>query len=338
MKLCNYLSASILFAVSLVVLEPAMSEITPGVLQEHAANNTIVWSWFSYVPANISKSELCFIMITGQNGNLATDDYKAITEMTRWLASTKMNAADIYGFVNLTPVIPRNTNYTVAFARDSFLETTDSFEQRADLKINLMIDALTKMLREDGYNVHDKVFLEGFSAGGGFALRYTILWPDRIQAMTAGGVVDPTLPAISYNGTSCDWPVGVNDFLPLAGHPFRRYAYLQVPQFIYIGELDKNSNIYIPGNNELLTDEQIYFVNENFGGSDGNDPLRLNNICNYMKSLGCNITIKIYPDTGHELTSKMYTDALDFLQQHKSYRFEERRMITTEPILPLLLD
>ena len=294
----------------------ALSQTTPGVVVEHAADQTIPYTWFSYVPNSISKGEKNYILINTGPG-IRSIDYNDMIEDARGNAEGVYKSwAETYKYIVLKPVIPECQNsYANALDRKCFLSETNPFCQRPDEKVNLIIDKLITDLQQAGYNISNKVFFEGFSAGGGFALRYTILCPERVQAMTAGGVVDPTLPIKSYNGTLCDWPVGVNDFVSLVGYEFNESAYKDVPQFIYIGELDTNSTIYIY--NELLTDQQINFVNETFGGSDGNDPLRLENMCNYMQELGCNVTFKLNLGIGHTFAPETEDDIFTFFAQYR---------------------
>ena len=112
-------------------------------------------------------------------------------------------------------------------------EPIDSFDQRPDLKVNLMIDELIRMLRADGYNVDDKVFIHDFSAGAMFAQRYCLLHPERVHAIAAGSCDGSlTVPGSNYNGTDMDWAVGINDFQSLLGYSFNMSDYQQVPQFI----------------------------------------------------------------------------------------------------------
>ena len=231
----------------------------------------------------------------------------------------RMSLADEHKYVLLVPVIPRpatNHVYAVAFDWKVFLDSTDPFCQKPDVKVNLMIDKLTSDLRSDGYDVHDKVFVDGFSAGAMFAQRYTLLHPERVQAIAAGqcgGAM--TLPESSYNGTQMDWPVGVNDFLSLVGCEFDQNAYRQVPQFIYIGDQDTN-NSTLWGTGELWrTQSQIDFLNNTFGDTD---PVRLENQVNYLNSIGYdNITFTEYVGVGHQFTSEMINDFLAFFSAHR---------------------
>jgi len=292
---------------------------TPGTLVFHEADGTIAYNWFTYIPENISKTEHNYILIAGVHGNIQADDYGEITQASRRQAEWKMLWADEHKYILLVPVIPRpDTNhvYAVAFDWRVFVDSTDPFCQRPDLKVNLMIDKFVSDLRNDGYHVDEKVFIEGFSAGGMFAQRYPLLHPERVQAIAAGhcgGAI--TLAESSYNGTQMDWPVGVNDFSSLVGYEFNQSAYQQVPQFIYTGDQDINNSIVVGSEDFWRTQSQVDFLNNTFGYTD---PVRLENQVNYLNSIGYNnITFKKYPGIGHEHTWEMREDSFAFFSDFR---------------------
>ena len=298
---------------------PARSQATPGVLTSHEPNETIVYHWFSYVPLNISSAALNYIWIAGQNGNIISDNYNELIAECQKQAESRIKYADTYGYILLTPVIPRSRSnwqtYTVSLDRESLIDPTD-FNQRPDLKVNLMIDSLIGTLRSAGYKVHDKVFVSGFSAGAMFAQRYCLLHPDRVRGIAGGQCGGSlTVPWTNYNGVDMNWPVGVNDFRSLLGYDFNMSYYQQIPQFIYIGDQDNNNSTVAPGNHDLFTDEQMDFLDENFGNSD---PIRVENQCAFMSEMECNVEFKLYPGVAHQITSDMLNDIFSFLAKYRT--------------------
>lgn len=320
MKPRNFLFCICISLILIAISEPVESQITPGVLASHEPNESIVYHWFSYVPENMNKTSLNYILIAGQNGNVHSDDYNEIIESHRGFAELLIGTATSLNFVVLTPAIPRRVNsggaYTISLDRESLLDPAD-FDQRPDLKVNLMIDELIGMLRADGYNMHDKVFIEGFSAGAMFAQRYVLLHPERVQAIAAGQCGGSlTVPGSNYNGKDMNWPVGINDFQSLVGNEFNLSGYLHVPQFIYIGDQDNHvNNSTVSGDgSDLFTGEQIEFLNDTFGDSD---PVRLENQADYINEIGGNVEFKLYPGIGHNYTSEMIDDSFTFFSQFK---------------------
>ena len=303
---------------------PAIAGITKGVVRVHPADGTIIYNWFSYIPNSASKSAESFIVVSVTGG---LTDYSENTEQIRLYTENIKNLAETYQLILLTPSVPRIDNpniYTIAFDRHCFSDTTDPMYRRPDLKINLMIDNLIDELKNDGYVVNERVFFEGFSAGGMFAQRYALIHPERVQAIAAGQCGGSlTLPIRKYDQTSLTWAIGISDFTTLLRANFNNFIYRQIPQFIYIGENDiNNSHFQWPNPDGFWSQDQIDFINSIFGDTD---PIRLESMANFMDSIGCNITFKMYANTGHEImpwnTPQIYADIYSFLVQQKGFIF-----------------
>jgi pimeloyl-ACP methyl ester carboxylesterase len=283
---------------------------TPGVLLFHERNDQTEYNWFSYIPESLSKTEKSYILITGFNANI-NDDYNEMTEISRNEAEYRIQFAEKYRYILLTPVIPRpasDDTYVIAFDYRVFLNSTGPFLQRPDEKLNLMIDQLVAGLQEDGYNVDSKVLVEGFSAGGMFAQKYAMLHPERIKAIAAGQVGGwVTLPISTYEKNVLDWPLGIHDFESLTGFEFNQTLYLQIPQYIYIGDDDiYNSHVY-PGSS-WQSDSQIAFLNEYFGTID---PIRLENQFALLNNIGYkNIAFQKFSGIGHDHLNQAFLDAV----------------------------
>jgi len=242
-----------------------------------------------------------------------------VIEESQGKAEWRSAIAREHKYILLVPVIPTSPGYTLypaAFDVNSFLDSTETFYQRADIKINLMIDQLIKDLQTDGYNVQKKVFVEGFSTGGMFAQRYALLHPERVQAVAAGhcgGFL--TLPEVEHEDIELNWPAGINGFLSLVGSEFNRDAYMQAPQIIYIGEDDTEKSLL--RHPEMLggTQSQVTFLKSAFGNTD---PGRLASQVDYLNDLGYDkITFKMYAGVGHQYTPDMRDDFLSFFELHK---------------------
>ena len=288
----------------------------------HEADEEIAYDWFSYIPNSLNLSEKNYIWITGLHGNLITDDYQQIVDETRSQIEWRTRLAEKYKLVIITPVIPRpetNNVYVVSIPHYVFLSDTPSFLQRPDEKLNLMIDVLLQELRDEGVMMHDKVFIDGFSAGGMFAQRYALLQPDRVQAMAAGqcgGAI--TLPVADYDSEKLQWPVGISDYSLLLGRDFDFESYKKIPQFIYIGDLD-NNNSTLWGTGEMWrTQEQLDFLNNTFGDTD---PIRIQNEVAYLNGNGfSNIRFKMYPNVPHQMTEQSINDVMSFFNSNRSDR------------------
>ena len=318
---------------------------TVGTTIFHPANENIVYDWFSYVPSSIKKEEKSYVLVYSTGG---LSDYNQNTEAIKSVTLFLQERAELHKFILLLPSIPNSPDepyiYTIAMDKRVFYDTTDEFRKRPDIKVNQMIDSLTNDLTKVGYDVHEKVFFEGFSAGGMFVQRYTLLHPERVQAIgggQCGGFL--TLPVSTYQGTVLDWAIGVNDFESLVGYDFNQEVYKQVPQLIYIGDQDigdeynHHSHFLYPNPEGFWTQEQIDFINNIFGDTD---PVRVENECKYLKDLGYNVKFNLYLGYDHGImpwsTPEIYDDVFAFHDSHKesSHKVEDKK---TLPFLPLLL-
>jgi pimeloyl-ACP methyl ester carboxylesterase len=178
-----------------------------------------------------------------------------------------------------------------------------------------MIDIFTEQLHDQGYAVNNKMFIDGFSAGAMFAQRYTLLHPQRVQAVAAGqcgGAI--TLPEQEYNNTLLQWPLGIGDFDSLTGYAFDERIYRQVPQYICIGDQDiHNSTLHEPGE-VWPSQEDIDFLTQNFGGTD---PQRLQNQVHYLQEKGYSkISFELLLGIEHEWRPPL-ASSLNFFEKHK---------------------
>ena len=294
-----------------------------GTIIVHEPDDEISYRWYSYVPRGLDKNTLTYILITGLHGQMAI--YEDVSNTSRIMLQERLLWPGIEQFILLVPVIPRYEKpaYPVAFDLGSF-RIDDDFYRRADLKVNLMIDQLIADLSSDGYLISNKVMIEGFSAGGMFAQRYALLQPGRVKAIAGGQCGGHfILPEASYQNTTLNWPVGINNLFPLSKIEFDRESYKQISQFIFIGDEDTGeytTTVWIRLHPEFGTGDmweavwQMEFLNITFGETD---PIRLQNEIAYLNGIGYEkIEFKLYPGLGHEFTNLMIKDVMNFLIDH----------------------
>ena len=295
-----------------------------GVLVEHEPTEEFIYKWYSYVPEGLSKDQTIYILVTGINGG--TYDYEESAITVESMLKGRMTWPQIDRFVLLAPVIPRRESphvYPVAFDLNSFHES-DVFYNRSDIKVNAIIDLLLDTLREDGYQVSPKVMIEGFSSGGMFAQRYSLLHPERVKAIAAGHCGGNfTLPFSEFNSQLLTWPVGVNNLDALAGIEFDQDSYKNIHQYIFIGENDTGeggttivwNRLHPTWGPQYMWESvsQMEFLHNNFGETD---PIRLQNQVNYLNGVGfVNINFKMYPGVPHSITDQMIDDFMEFLAE-----------------------
>jgi hypothetical protein len=171
-----------------------------------------------------------------------------------------------------------------------------------------MVDELKLYLNQNELYVFDKIFIYGYSINGHFANRYSLLHPDRVQAVAAGGLSGLiTLPFSSYAEREMNWYLGVNNFESITGLFFDFSAYENIPQYYFWGE------------NDLFP----YHLDEGFPewvevwGS--NSVEALTNQCAFLSSQIPNATCHEYPGIGHDETSETIEDIFLFFEQFKTH-------------------
>jgi pimeloyl-ACP methyl ester carboxylesterase len=286
----------------------------------HKATGSITYNWFSYIPSDLDKSKPVYLLVTGLHGGI--ESYDNQTNITKQMVEERLGWPFINNFILLAPVIPRSADghedfYPIAFDLPSFT-TTNLFYRRADIEFNHILDYFTESLQNDGYRVNPKILIEGFSAGGVFAQRYALLHPEKVLAISAGGISNFSLPITEYEDIPVNWPVGIANIEYLAQINFDEKEYKNIYQYIFIGEQDsKYPNTLLFPNSWGPTSmwesvEQRNFLRRAFGSQD---PLRIEKQINYLNKNGYEkITFKKYPDVGHEFNSLMVNDIMNFLK------------------------
>lgn len=260
----------------------------------------------------VVDNEPIYFLILFANADMSGNYNLAIGNMEGCIRGNT-HWAEVHKLILLTPVIPRDINkpiYAVAFDKRVFTKV-DPFFQRPDLEEVKMIDILKKDLEKGKIVVRDKVFIEGFSAGGMFAQRFSLLHPELVKAIAtgqSGGAL--TLPIEEYKKRKMDWPLGIYGFEQLTGKPFNIDAYRDISQFIYIGS-DDNSNSTVFYGNEIWNNSQVNTLKQ-FGNTD---PDRLNSQVSYLNSFGFNnIHFKLYPGYWHIQYQDQIADIYNFFE------------------------
>ena len=205
--------------------------------------------YFLFIPDTIDRSAEVYLLVEPNNTGTSTDDFdihrqRALT-LVKWQHPNHM-ARDLVVPL-LVPVFPRPRTgweaYTHALDRDT-LEINEGELKRLDLQLDAMIDHALELLRANGFKMHDRVFMHGFSASAKFCNRFTFLHPKRVKAVACGGVNGlPTLPIRSRKGISLPFPIGVADIKAFTGKSFDKKAVRRVAQYVYMGYLDRNDTL-----------------------------------------------------------------------------------------------
>ena len=250
------------------------------------------WPYLLYRPTNVKKPTV--LLVVPNNTSYPSDDFAVHKSSAYWWSPLhKLWAANL-GSPLLMPIFPRpmaNAEvYTHALDRNA-LTTTVSGLVRLDLQLIAMIDDARTRLAATGVDAGPRVWMAGFSASGSFVNRFTILHPDRVQAVSSGaGGSYNIAPVPVWKGKTLPYPVGVADLQELVGRPFDLESFRKVPIQIYVGDVDFGD----------ATDPQqgAALITELFGGPDMY--LRLPASETVYRSVGSACQFVILPNKDHE--------------------------------------
>lgn len=209
------------------------------------------YPYYLYLPPELreskDKSKVHTILVLPNNTGSVDDDFAVHEADVKKRMSMAGAVAAFLKVAVLMPVFPRPKTdwriYTQALDRDSMV--TDKKEyRRLDQQLVAMIDDARASLAKDGFKFDKRVLLNGFSAQGMFANRFTFLHPDRVKAAVIGSPGGwPIAPVASYKEKSLRYPIGLADFKTVAGRKINMKELRRVPLFVFVGDQDDNDSV-----------------------------------------------------------------------------------------------
>ena len=224
------------------------------------------WPYLLVVPAQPVRPT--FLVVEPNNSGTGSDDQAFHVQMAHKAIerSTSEPGFQQLGLPYLVPVFPRPRAqwkyYTHALDRDT-LEWREPRVERIDLQLIAMVEDARRRLAAEGIPTEKKIFLWGYSAGGSFTIRFTLLHPERVQAASLGGCAVPTIPLAKIHGQSARYPIGVADLKQLTGKKFNAKAFRRVPIQIYRGAADDNDEVAFADGYDVADRD---FINRELGG------------------------------------------------------------------------
>lgn len=278
--------------------------------------------YYIYIPSDVVKNQKSFIVVEPNNSGFVDDNLQKHIEKAERIATKDFYIGNYVSnelnYPLLIPIFPRSrTNwevYTHALDRDAMIQKNNSLE-RIDLQLIAMFnDARTRLKRKD-IETNNRMLLVGFSASASFANRFTLLHPNRVFSVAAGGLNGLLmLPSDTVKGKTLDFPIGTNDFELLTGKQFQTNLFKKVPQFYFMGELDENDAIPYRDAYNPNESETIY----NLIGSDEMLPKRWEFCKAFYQDVGVNAKIKTYKKIGHEQPLQVKKDLVNFFRKEIS--------------------
>ncbi|WP_416864379.1 MAG: hypothetical protein ACMVP2_17330 [Imperialibacter sp.] len=248
-------------------------------------------------------------LVQPNNSGITSDDPAVHKKDAWWTGFERYKIANDLDVVLLVPAFIRPGTdwhiYTHALDRD-VLTTGRKDLARTDLQLIAMIDEARAFLKQDSIHSNPKFLIQGFSASGMFANRFTMLHPDRILAAAIGSPGGwPIAPLKKYNNNLLPYPAGVGDLETLIGMPFDSITYVQVPQLFVMGSADNNDSLDFTDGWEK---ESADLVDTLFG----NDPQsRWPNSEALYKSVNSNTRFILVNGIGHD-RKKLQSYTTDF--------------------------
>ena len=231
---------------------PTLAPTPAGSLTEvpAVAEKGFHFPYLLFVPNPAVAKRYPYLLVEPNNTGRSSDDVEVHRSGAVALArdsSVGNFVAKALGIPLLVPVFPRPSSagdvYTHALDRDTIL-IADGPLRRLDEQLLAMVEDAKPRLRAMGHPVKPKILINGFSASGKFANRFTFLHPQAVAAAAYGGVNGfIMLPVAELRSQALPFPLGLADFEKIAGRPFDRGAYERVPQFGYMGAEDKNDAV-----------------------------------------------------------------------------------------------
>ncbi len=268
-----------------------------------------------FLPEDMPRDQELTLIVEPNNTGMVTDDFKkhiekAQRQATRPFYTGNFLANELKNPL-LVPIFPRSRKesrvYTHSLDRDVMLKKKPPL-QRIDLQLLAMKENALDTLRRRGFRVREKFFMTGFSASGTFANRFSLIHPEKLLGVAAGGLNGILmLPNDTLHEQALIYPIGIADFDSIFNKPFNAEKFKSLPQFLFMGEMDDNdaapySDAYGEKERRL-----IY----NLPGKTML-PERWDRCKEIYKSHSTNATMKTYENVGHENTARIKNDVLHF--------------------------
>ncbi len=288
------------------------------VFVEPDINGSFKYPYFLFIPNRVSRNEKVYLIIEPNNSGFADDDLQKHVEKAQRTATNDFYLgnylAQRFKYPLLVPVFPRPKTewkiYTHALDRDVMLQRDNPLERIDEQLINMFKDAQSK-LEKKAIKTHNRFLLTGFSTSGTFANRFTIIHPDRVFAVAAGGLNGLLmLPVDSLNNEILKYPIGVGDLKELTNKEFQKKLFQNTYQFYFMGKLDKNDAIPYDDAFEQNEREQIFRLLGERMFSERWDKCR-----NIYMNANVNAIIKTFDNIAHEHPEKIKKEIIKFFKE-----------------------
>jgi len=310
---------ALLFIIFIILFTFGCSRNELGQLIHVSANKKkgFEYPYFLFIPNEISASGKQYLIVEPNNSGFVSDIFNEHLEKAERTATKDFYIGNYLArklkFPLLVPIFPRSESewkiYTHALDRDAVLQKDNQIE-RIDLQLIAMVKDAADSLSKLNYSVQDKFLMTGFSASGTFVNRFSLIHPDQVFAIAAGGVNGLLmLPIKHIDEKQLQYPLGISDFNSIFGKQFDKEIFRNTPQFLFMGELDDNDAIPFDDGYDVNERDLVY---ELIGKEM--QPLRWNKCMCIYNQENVNVLFKTYKNVGHEYPNQVKEDILLFFQ------------------------
>lgn len=275
------------------------------------------YPYFLFVPPTSGDwDDQTPLLVEPNNTGTSTDDFSKHEERARNLieGGTARQLSEKLGVPLLVPVFPRPRSqpvdwhhYVHQLDRET-LQISEGDLERVDLQLLDMVEHAQDKLAAESYPVREKIMLNGFSASGNFADRFTVLHPERVLSVTAGGLNGMALlPLEEAKGQTLKYHVGISDVEELIGRSVNLDALDEVNQFLYMGAEDSGDTI---GYNDAWTSDELEQTALDVYGEDMIED-RFPFCQQAYEEVGVEAQFQIYQEAGHSPRDAM-DDLVEF--------------------------
>lgn len=259
------------------------------------------------------------LLVQPNNTGTATDDFDTHRRAARRDAESGFPRllSDELGVPLLVPVFPRPESAPVDWRHyvhqldTETMHISDGPLERVDRQLIGMIEDARDRL-DDELPIGEQVMLNGYSASGNFVNRFTILHPELVTSVTAGGVNGMvTLPRSEADGQTLNYQLGVADLEDLTGSPFDLAAFRAVDQYIYMGAADENDTLQA---DDAWNEQQRALARAVYGEDMQAD--RFPFCESVYQGAGASAEFRLYDGVGHTVTEAIERDVIEFHRQH----------------------
>jgi predicted esterase len=252
-----------------------------------------------YAPGDVSQPHVALVVLHGMGGDGPS------------MASLVLPYAQAQNWIVVAP--------TIAYGdwRDP-VQVGDE-DLRLAPQLATILDSITA---ETGETISERALVFGFSRGAQEALRFSLFYPGRVQAVAALSAGTYTLPVNTVKTVAgailnAPFPYGVSDFAARCGRPLDAQRLAAVRFLIGVGAAD-NKEGDVPRQWDPYVGKTRVERATRFG--------------QLLNQFGYQAEVAVVPGAGHEVNGAMIERVITFLTQNAPQ--SQIDATTTQPLLP----